>query len=239
MKIPGEKIEESTTLTKNESCIITMGLKAGEKENDFAILHFSPGDALSSIQKKVINWSGSPHSGCIFKLSHHGDKMSTPPAVIDTLKPGCIVIPAGLNNTHGHPAWETMVYLGVYREDMSRRAKNSNDDPVPEVYMLEPQFNISGDKYWTYAKTNIVTNLAKYAKDRALGEFGNALNTLDPAFMKEFFNMASSSLALNQGEKGAVVLIKKSFQNLWWDSTGNSILKYSDTISIHLDIDLH
>ncbi len=69
------------------------------------------GDSPSQIEDYLAGAYGAALKTDVLKAGHHGSKYSTDDLWLSTLAPSIVVISAGVDNTYGHPAPETMARI--------------------------------------------------------------------------------------------------------------------------------
>jgi hypothetical protein len=170
-----------TPITRtNGSSIVTMVIWP-EPALAPKILHYSPGDAPSGIERAVVQWANplakvlaaipmaSKVKVPVVKLAHHGSAFSTPRHVIEGFEPEYVVISAGVSNTYRHPSWEILVYLEAYYNVRSK-GKPITIDTVPKTPPVDPQPQLMKKPflaltYPNYFKTEVTTKKPVIPKD--------------------------------------------------------------------------
>lgn len=66
------------------------------------------GDAPSQIEDYLVGRDGKALKSDVLKAGHHGSRYSTDDLWLATLAPSIVVISAGVHNSYGHPATETL-----------------------------------------------------------------------------------------------------------------------------------
>ncbi|KAJ6032600.1 hypothetical protein N7540_003332 [Penicillium herquei] len=79
-----------------------------ENQGQGRISYFSGGDSFSNTESKLSAWLGNTRVRVI-KASHHGARSSTPPAMLQSMKPSKFIISAGFE--HGHPSKCVLVHI--------------------------------------------------------------------------------------------------------------------------------
>ena len=70
------------------------------------------GDAGADTERDLIA-SGLPLKADILKVGHHGSKSASTPEFLSIVNPDVAIYSAGINNTYGHPAPETLAALSA------------------------------------------------------------------------------------------------------------------------------
>ena len=98
------------------------------------------GDAENISEQNILS-SGFNLDSDALKVGHHGSNTSTSQAFLNAVSPTYAVIFAGLNNTYGHPAQQTLNILasnnvithGTYRDGTIIFQLNPSAPPLPEI----------------------------------------------------------------------------------------------------------
>ena len=81
------------------------------------------GDCTAEEEEDILGWLGSNPSALaadVLKLGHHGSSTSTSAEFLEAVSPTYAVISCGVDNSYGHPHWETMEALEGIRAEIYR-----------------------------------------------------------------------------------------------------------------------
>jgi competence protein ComEC len=98
--------------------VLAPGVATGDLNSDSIVLRLTygktsvmfMGDADAAAESAILA-SGSPVKADILKVGHHGSKYSSSVAFLKAVSPAVAVYSAGLGNSYGHPATQTIANL--------------------------------------------------------------------------------------------------------------------------------
>lgn len=129
----------SNVTIRNQSSIATAVIWSapppGEPNADLhRVSHYMAGDAHIALERDICTWLNftaiDTRNVSVVKLSHHGAITSTPPELLNTLKPQVILVSAGTHGSYGHPRWELLLKLYEYLAYPPLNATRSEPKPL-------------------------------------------------------------------------------------------------------------
>lgn len=115
---PFEDLEGKIVKDSNDTSLV---LKLSFEENSFLFT----GDISKSVEKRLLA-AGTDVSADVLKIAHHGSKTSSGQEFIERVSPGISIIPAGRNNSYGHPHQEVLEVLKKYATTIFRTDINGD-----------------------------------------------------------------------------------------------------------------